>query len=37
MAGQRDPDRYGVMCYVPIELAAKDGGFEGQVRQDKLG
>ena len=23
MASQRDPNRYAVMCYVPIELAAK--------------
>lgn len=27
MAGQRDPDRYGVMCYVPNELAAKMKSF----------
>ena len=23
MAGKRDPNRYGIMCYVPTELAAK--------------
>ena len=27
MAGQRDPNRYGIMCYVPVELAAKIKSF----------
>ena len=27
MAGKRDPNRYGIMCYVPVELAAKIKSF----------
>lgn len=27
MAGKRDPNRYGIMCYVPVGLAAKIKSF----------